>query len=381
MVVCPDSFKGSLSAEEASSVIAEALRRQYPEVETVILPLADGGEGTGEILARSEYPAKKEIIAFDPLMRAFKTFYLSDKTGRKAFIESAGVIGLPLLKPNERDVMKASSFGVGIVIKRAIEEGCKNITVSLGGSATSDGGMGMLSALGVKFYDKNGDILIGNGENLEVIDEIDITDIDPRVKGARFRILTDVRNPLSGDRGAARIFAPQKGARPEEVEKLEEGLSNFVEKNSRNNPKSRDYARKEGAGAAGGLGFAFLCFLDAEPRRGIDFVLEHTGFKEKIRGADVIITGEGKIDCQSLMGKVVSGVLDSGRQEAIPVIALAGIVENEKALKDAGIKAIFPIADKSLTKEENLQKETACRNLERVVGEELTLWWENNKDC
>lgn len=375
-MVCPDSFKGSLKAQEAADVIADALKEKYPDAEILKLPLADGGEGTGDLLAQGEYPDWVEVTACNPLKRPLNTGYHSDRNKTKAFIESAKVIGLPLLTREERNVMKASTFGLGMVIKKALENGCKEITVSLGGSATCDGGMGMLEALGYEFYDRNGIILEGSAENLSAIERIKSPETDSMLKGVEFKVLYDVENKLIGEYGSAKVYAPQKGAGPEDVRKLEAGLENLVNKAESEGLGGEDCALYSGAGAAGGLGFAFYCFLKAASQKGIEFMFEVMGFEEKIKEADLIITGEGKLDSQSLQGKVISGVLESAKTFSIPVIALAGIVESEKLLKSAGLKEIFQIADPKLSLEENLQRGIAVINLERAVRNEVTGWWE-----
>lgn len=366
IVICPDSFKGSLSASTAAHIIASTLQELHPIAELIEMPLADGGEGTLEIVSK-KYPRKIDIETVDALGKGLSTHYLTDESECQAFIESASSIGLPLISPEDRNVMKASSYGLGQTILSAIRAGSREMIVSLGGSATCDGGMGMMEALGYRFYDNSGRELSGSGENLQKIEKIDSTHIKSFLKGVKFIFIHDVDNRLLGKEGAAEVFSPQKGATKEEVALLEAGLENLVEVAERSGFDGYKSADSIGAGAAGGLGFAFNCFLDGESKKGIDFILDTIEFDEKIKNADLIITGEGKLDCQSLMGKVVSGVLERAQKYEIPVVAIGGKVEDKEKLIDSGLRKVYDIADKSLTIETNMEKETAERNLRNKI--------------
>lgn len=340
-VVCPDSFKGSLSAKEVAEIISKSFKEELTGIDIKEVPLADGGEGTAEII-KEKFPFVLQVKSRDPLGRDIKCPLYLDKEKKSAFIESSKVIGLPLLSIEERNPLIASTSGLGDVIKKAIKEGCAAITVSLGGSATCDCGKGMMDAL---------------------------KDID--LKGIHFNIICDVTNPLLGENGAVKIFAPQKGAKPGDLKLLEERITEFVDMNIKEGKSKKDDIYKPGAGAAGGLGFAFQSILKADTLNGIGYVIKETDFEKEIENADLIITGEGKIDRQSLMGKVLSGVLKSASQKGIPVIAIAGMVEDQDLLLKSGIKKVFEISDKNLTAEENMQKDITQKNIRNCIKEML----------
>lgn len=366
IVVCPDSFKGSLDSDQITEVIVNEINRIFPEVEVVGIPLADGGEGTTQIVSKF-YPEVIEIEACDALLRKKTSRFLVSEDKEKAFIESADTLGLPLLNPNERNPLNTSSIGLGMVIRSAIERGIKEITVSLGGSATTDGGIGMLRALGWKFFDNTMKELEGRGRDTGLINSIQDTRKYPEFKNIKFNVICDVSNPLLGEMGAAKIFSPQKGASPADVDFLEEGLKNFSRVSISHGFGSAQDINKEGAGAAGGLGFAFSSFLKADFFRGIDFVLDILKFDKEINGSDLIVTGEGKLDSQSLMGKVVSGVLDRGTLYNIPVVCMAGKIENKDLLKQAGLKFMIEISDPDCSLEENMNPNKTKENIEKAV--------------
>ena len=336
IVICPDSFKGSLTSKEVTSTLSEAFHKKRPKLEILELPLADGGEETSAILS-STFPNVFHLYATDPLGKRIETQFFIDSTGKKAFIESAKIIGLPLVTYKERNPLKTSSFGLGEVINEALRLGCNDIIVSLGGSATCDGGLGMLKALNHTYLNAN------------------------------FTILCDVDNPLLGMNGAVKIFAPQKGAKPEDIPILEKRLENLVEEAKKRGLYNKGDEFKAGSGAAGGLGFAFQTFLKAKSIKGIDFILKKLKFSELIRNAQLIITGEGKLDSQSLMGKVLSGVLEEAKKQDIPVIAIGGLVEDETKLLEAGLQKVYSISDPNKTLEENMLPETAIKNLHRIA--------------
>lgn len=339
IVVCPDSFKGCLPAREVAFIIAEKLRELHPETEIVELPLADGGEGTLEILGENGYPVVREVETVDPLGRCFRANYNTDLSGKRAFIESARVIGLPLLSPSERNPLIATSRGLGEVIMDAVNLSCAEITVSLGGSATCDGGLGMLDAI--------------EGDLSEVV----------------FKIVCDVKNPLLGENGAVKVFAPQKGASIDDLPLLEKRMEDFVRATIERGLCKVSDAWREGAGAAGGLGFAFQTYLNAETISGIDFIMKLTDFDKQLKDADLIITGEGKLDRQSLMGKVVGGVLKSAGKRGLPVVAFGGIVEDKEQLLEAGLAEAYEISCPDLTLEENMKRDVVCENIRKKITE------------
>ncbi len=319
VIIAPDSFKGSLSSSEVCRITASAIRRNYPDAAIISMPVADGGEGTAEALLEGLGGERIYCRVKSPLGREIDAYFvmLPDK---RAVIESALASGLPLEEKN--DALLASSYGTGQLVKYALDKGAGELLIGIGGSAMTDGGTGFLSALGVKFYDAQGNALYPCGRNLEKIREVDLSSFDCRAKG-KITVLCDVKNSLYGEKGAAYIYAPQKGADENEVKLLDKGLRNFALISEK--VLGKDFSLYEGAGAAGGLGFALVAFLGAELRSGIDLVLEGCGFDEKAREADLIITGEGKTDSQSLMGKVPYGVASRCRGKRI--IALVGVNE------------------------------------------------------
>lgn len=372
VIVCPDSFKGSLTAEEVATTIKQIITQSYPEMDVVTIPLADGGEGCADIISSRGFPYRKNLLSIDALGNPIETFYLKDPTGKKAFIESALSIGLPLIKPAYRNPLKTSSKGLGLIIKDAIEDGATEISVALGGSATCDGGMGMLSALGFQFPNDKGEILCPNGENTAYIQKILPSPIS-KLKNIRFNVICDVENPLLGEYGAVNVFAPQKGAKKEDLPILENGLKNLMQKTYEAGFGISDDELKKGMGAAGGLGFSFMTFLNANHLKGIDFIMEILDFENQIKDANLIITGEGKIDSQSLMGKVVSGVLNQtsrifkASQREIPVIAITGSLDDSDSIKKSPLKAIFTILDPTLSLQENMSPEQTRQNIKRTL--------------
>lgn len=320
VVIAPDSFKGTLSSKEVCGIISSELKKRYGDVEIKEIPVADGGEGTVEALLYALKGERIYLTVKSPLGRDIESYYalLSDKT---AVIEMALASGITIEKEN--DALSATSFGTGQLIKKAIDDGAKKIIVGLGGSATTDGGTGCLSALGVRFSDKKGKELEPCGKNLSEIHSIDISGLDKRLADTRITVLCDVKNPLYGKNGSAYIFAPQKGADEAQTELLDKGLEHLSKACEKLFQK--DYSSFEGAGAAGGLGFALKAFCNGEFRSGIDYVLDLYDFEKEAEEADIIITGEGKLDSQSLMGKVPFGV--ASRCKGKRIVAVVGVNE------------------------------------------------------
>ena len=366
IVVCPDSFKGSLSAREVALIIKDELIKIYPQPEIITLPLADGGEGTAEILKR-EFPLIESIEVHDALMKPLKTFYMSDTSGKRCVIESAAIIGLPLIDKMERNPLLTTSFGLGEAIKKVILKGYKDVTVSLGGSATCDCGMGMLKALGFKFLDTAGLNLEGRGCDMVHVASIADDNLQPDINKIKFRVICDVDNHLYGKFGAAYIFAPQKGAKPVDLPILDSGLQNLSKVLNKYGYGDWENVNSKGSGAAGGLGYAFQSVLKATPMRGVDYILDLLEFNTVLDNADLIITGEGKIDKQSLMGKVVGGVLGRSREKEVPLIAIVGRAENKEFLRGNNIQEIYEIRDISKSEEENMEKNIARKNLRETV--------------
>lgn len=378
IIVCPDSFKGSLSACEAADCIAGELKELFPDSTIISLPLADGGEGTFEILKN------KGLIAEDGsfLASEFKRLVSKDESltpeheickseSKSILIESSKHIGLHLFNNEERNPLVNSSRALGESINKDVKEGYKNIFVSLGGSGTCDGGIGMLAALGFQFIDESGILLEGKGCDLVKIRQIrycPVEGVHANLNDICFTAVCDVTNPLYGKEGAAFVFGPQKGALPHELPQLDHGLQNLAKVATREGFGTGTEFLMPGAGAAGGIGYAMAVFLKAKLIGGIDFVFEKLEFANLIKDADLIITGEGKIDRQSLMGKVLSGVLKQAVRFQIPVIAIGGQVEDEEILlSNSAIKAVWAIADESLSPEQNMQKSVAFGNLRNCV--------------
>ena len=335
VVIAPDSFKGTLDSGQVCDIVAEVLRKNYPGTEIKAIPVADGGEGTAEALHRVLGGERIYCKVQSPSGREIEAYFLNID-GETAVIESALASGLTL--EEKRDALGASSYGTGQLIKATLESGIRKIVIGIGGSAMTDGGTGCLSALGVKFFGEKGEIERGCGKSLCDIRKIDLSGIDKRIYEAEITLLCDVKNPLYGEKGAAYIFAPQKGATEREVELLDRGLRSFADVCA--DTLGEDYSLCEGAGAAGGLGFALMAFLKAEAESGIDCVLDLCSFEKEAENADLIITGEGRLDSQSLMGKVPFGV--SRRCEGKRVVAVVGTSEaSEKEVSGAGISEVI----------------------------------------
>lgn len=345
VVICPDSFKGSLSSVEAADAIARGIRLGVGSegVEVVRVPLADGGEGTVDALVRATGGSIRRTTARDPLMRPIESFYGLLGDGKTAAIEMAAASGLYLLKDEERNPLVTTTYGTGELIRSAVEAGVEKIVIGIGGSATNDGGSGAMRALGAKFLDAQGRELPEGGAALADLDRIDMSGFEFPSDRIRVEVASDVTNPLCGPRGASAVFGPQKGATPEMVERLDAALANYAAIMKRD--LGRDVAEMPGAGAAGGLGAGLAAFLGATLRSGIDMVLDAARFDEALEGADLVITGEGKVDEQTACGKTIGGVLKRAEKHRVPVVAVAGSVSGDiRALYDAGLTSAFSIA-------------------------------------
>ena len=374
IVIASDSFKGSLSSQEVARAAAAGIGNLWPDCETICMNIADGGEGTAGTLteALGGYIVRTE--ASDPLGRRIWAEYgITETDGSKtAIIEMSQASGLTHLTPDERNPLLTSTYGTGEMIIDAIGRGCRRFMVGIGGSATNDGGCGMLEALGFRFIGKDGMIITGLcGGMLGEIASIDGSRVTKEVFEAKFTVACDVDTVFCGPEGAAAVFGPQKGATPEAVAELEDGMQNL------NKVIRKDYgldlSEIPGSGAAGGLGGAFKTFLGATLERGIDMVLDAAGFDHAIKGADLIITGEGKIDNQTPKGKVVSGITERARKAGIPVIAIAGIVDIENA-EACGLAAAFPICERPQSKSDlkhAMRAEVASRNITETVAKAL----------
>jgi glycerate kinase len=344
IIIAPDSFKGSISAKALCLAIEEGIRRVVPEAEVVHMPMADGGEGTIESMVFALGGSMREATVKDPLGRDIKAFYGVLEGDEAVIIEMAQASGLPLLQVGERNPLITTSFGTGQLIRHCLDEGYRHILIGLGGSATNDAGMGMLKALGVEFLDIEGVSLPEGGESLSRLERIETSNMDPRLKETSFIAVSDVNNSLCGMDGASYVFGPQKGANPQEVVLLDEALRRFgdIVKNQLN----LDITSMRGSGAAGGMGAAAIAFLQAEMRSGIDLVTEYYNFDKHILTADMVITGEGRLDSQTLSGKVISGVCKRAKNHDVPVVALCGSVElSSKAMDEIGLTACLSIVN------------------------------------
>ena len=323
IVIASDSFKGSLSSAEVAESIAVGLKSVWKDCKVLKVSVADGGEGTVDALRDSLGGRSVSCKVHDPLMREIEAVYTILADDRTAVIEMASASGLTLLSAAERSPMKTSTFGTGEMIADALSKACDRFLVGIGGSATNDGGMGVFSALGYRFLDRDGRQLPPCGESLLQVAGIDCSRVNPRLQEAVFTVACDVDTPFCGREGAAYIFAPQKGASSEEVEILDSGLENFASVISAS--LGRDISSVPGSGAAGGLGGAFLAFSDSRLKKGIDMVLD--AIDSLIEGADAVITGEGRIDSQTFKGKTPFGVMCRARHKGIPVYAIGGCAE------------------------------------------------------
>lgn len=355
IIIAPDSFKGSLTALQVAKSIEKGIKKVDASIETILVPMADGGEGTVQSLVDASDGQVIEAIANDPLMRPFQSFYgiMGDK--KTAVIEMAAASGLPLLKSNERNPLKTSTFGTGELIVDALSKGCSSIIIGLGGSATNDGGTGMAQALGVRFLNKKGEELQMCGAELNNVAIIDISGLDKRLKNVKFVAACDVDNPLCGADGASNVYGRQKGASDSDVLFLDKGLMHLS--NLMKAQFDIDFCDYQGAGAAGGLGFGVMCFLGAKLERGIEIVTRATNLAAQLQGADLVITGEGRIDAQTAFGKTPFGVAQVAKQANIPVVAIAGgLGVGYQELYAKGFDGIFSLTNGPMTLDEAMER-------------------------
>jgi glycerate kinase len=341
IVLIPDSFKGTINAAEFCAIVKDAILAYFPETEVISIPVADGGEGSVDSFLKAIGGQKKFLMVKGPYMEDIQSFYGVMDGGASAIIEMAACAGLPLAGDNLRPE-KTTTYGVGQLIADAAKSGCKKIILGLGGSATNDFGAGAASALGIHFFDEYDDAFIPVGENLSKISRIDVNGLIPELKKTEIIVMCDIDNPLYGPNGAAYVFGPQKGADAQMVALLDDQLKAAAETVKKE--LGKDVSKIPGAGAAGGMGGGMFAFLDAKLLPGIEIVLDAVGFDSLLDGADMVISGEGKIDSQSLRGKVVIGVARRTKKRGIPLVALVGDIGDdiEKAY-DEGISAIFSI--------------------------------------
>lgn len=413
ILIAIDSFKGSLSSKEAGEAIKSGILRVIPDAEVLISPLADGGEGTVETLVEALGGSLETVRVKGPLFQEVEAHYgilsesekfqaeiksdthretlpenpskahseassetdsqYSPKDGKLAVMEMSQASGITLVSPEERNPLKTSSYGVGEMILDAYHKGCHRFLIGIGGSATNDGGIGMLSALGFRFRKENGEEICPIGEGLKDLARIENASVPEGLLQCSFQIACDVENPLYGENGASLVYGFQKGGNKEMLSQMDLWMKHFSELVKEYNPAANPEA--PGSGAAGGLGFAFRSFFQGELKSGVSLILEETKLSEKMQGADLVITGEGRLDEQSAMGKAPIGVAKLAKAQGIPVLAFAGAVTvGAKACNQAGIDAYFPILRETTTLEDAMNKKNARRNLEDTVEQVIRLY-------
>lgn len=342
VVIAPDSFKESLTALEAADAIEEGFRQIFPDSEYVRVPMADGGEGTLQSLIDATHGEMKQATVTDPMGQSIQAAYGIIGSGKQAVIEMATASGLELVPLDQRDPMKATSWGLGDLIRAVLDDGVSEIIIGIGGSATNDGGAGMVQSLGGKLLDKNGEQIPKGGAGLRELERIDLSEFEPRLAAVRITVASDVDNPLTGEKGASYIYGPQKGATEEQVRELDENLQRFADVIQRD--LAKDVTQVKGAGAAGGVGAALMTFMDAEIRRGGELIAELLDLTEKLKASDLVITGEGGINHQTIYGKTPIVVAKAAKQFDLPVIAIAGsLSEGFESVYEEGIDAVFSI--------------------------------------
>lgn len=361
IVVAIDSFKGCLNSAAAGQTFSQGFLSIFPDAQMRVVAVADGGEGTVDALTGAIGGSKVTATVTGPEGLPVTAAYGISADGTTAVIEVASACGLPFVPVARRNPMLTTTAGVGQLVLHALDHGCRRFIVGLGGSATNDGGTGMLAALGVRFYDSVGNPLPGGGETPARVHAIDLNGLDPRIKASSFIIISDVDSPLCGPRGASAVFGPQKGATPAMVAALDNGLENFADKATQ--ALGADFSAVPGAGAAGGLGFAFRAFLGAPLQPGADTLLDAIGFDGIADGAALLITGEGHIDRQTLMGKTPAGVLAAGRRRDIPVVAVAGAVSDKALLLGAGFADVIAVSPPQMPLPQAMSPSVAAGNL------------------
>ncbi len=370
VVIAIDSFKGSITSYQAGNAAKEGVLRVKPNAEVTVSPIADGGEGTVNALVSGMGGVFKKVTVHNPLMREITAEY--GIIGKTAIIEMAASSGIALISREELDPMETTTYGVGEMIKDAINSGCDEFIIGIGGSATNDGGVGMLQALGFKFSDADGKEVPFGAKALGKIEKIDVSGVSQQIKNSKFNIACDVKNPLCGQNGCSAVFGPQKGATVETVEIMDRDMAHFAAVTKEKYPHANpDF---EGSGAAGGLGFAFMTYLGGVLKKGIDLILEKTELEEKIKSADLVITGEGRLDSQTVMGKAPIGVAKLGKKYLKPVLAFSGCVTRDAGVCNShGIDAFFPVVRGAVSLDEAMDTENAKKNLADTVEQAIRL--------
>lgn len=372
IVVAIDSFKGCLSSIEAGEAIREGILKAIGNANVQVRPLADGGEGTVEALVLGMQGRIEKVNVTGPLGELAEAKYGIISESKMAIIEMSAAAGITLVEEKKRNPLNTTTYGVGELIKDAIEKGCRYFIVGIGGSATNDGGIGMLQALGYEFLDKSGDQVPFGAKGLSLIEKISDENVLPQLKECIFKVACDVTNPLCGELGCSAVFGPQKGASPDMIWDMDIWLSDYAKLTQAKYPNAN--MNQAGTGAAGGLGFAFLSYMNATLESGVKIVLEETKLESYIKDADIVVTGEGRLDGQTIMGKAPIGVAQMAKKYGKKVIAFSGCVTDDAVLcNEHGIDAFFPILRTVTTLEEAMKPDVARKNLVATVEQVFRL--------
>lgn len=372
VVIAIDSLKGSLSSMEAGMAIKDGILAAKPDAEVIVKPLADGGEGTTDALIEGMNGERIDLTVTGPMHTPVDAYYGYLKDTNTAVMEMASAAGITLVPDSEKNPLLATSYGVGEMINDAIQRGCRNFIIGIGGSVTNDGGIGMLKALGVRFLDENGEDAGEGGQALAKIARIDVSGMNPLLKECHIQVACDVNNPLCGKNGSTYVYGPQKGVTEDMKKTLDEAMAHFARVTSET--LENDYLNTPGAGAAGGLGYAFLAYTGAALTPGIELILDAVGLEEELSSADVVVTGEGRLDFQTAMGKAPVGVARLAKKYNAKVIAFAGSVTKEAtACNKEGIDAFFPILRGVCTLAEAMDPVAARNNMTATVEQVFRL--------
>lgn len=372
VVIAIDSLKGSLSSMEAGMAIKDGVLAAKPDAEVIVKPLADGGEGTTDALIEGMNGERIDLTVTGPMHTPVDAYYGYLKDTNTAVMEMASAAGITLVPDSEKNPLLATSYGVGEMINDAIQRGCRNFIIGIGGSVTNDGGIGMLKALGVRFLDENGEDAGEGGQALAKVARIDVSGMNPLLKECHIQVACDVNNPLCGENGSTYVYGPQKGVTEDMKKTLDEAMAHFARVTSET--LENDYMNTPGAGAAGGLGYAFLAYTGAALTPGIELILDAVGLEEELSDADVVVTGEGRLDFQTAMGKAPVGVARLAKKYNAKVIAFAGSVTKEAtACNKEGIDAFFPILRSVCTLAEAMDPVAARNNMTATVEQVFRL--------
>lgn len=373
VVVAIDSLKGSLSSMEAGLAIKEGVLAAQPDAEVIVKPLADGGEGTTDALIEGMNGERIDLTVTGPMHTPVEAYYGYLRETNTAVMEMASAAGITLVPDKEKNPLLATSYGVGEMIIDAIQRGCRNFIIGIGGSITNDGGIGMLKALGVRFLDEKGEDAGEGGQALAKVACIDLSGLNPLLKECHIQVACDVNNPLCGESGSTYVYGPQKGVTEDMKKTLDEAMAHFARVTSES--LENDYMNTPGAGAAGGLGFAFLAYVGATLTPGIELILDAVGLEDELSGADVVVTGEGRLDFQTAMGKAPVGVARLAKKYNARVVAFAGSVTKEAtACNKEGIDAFFPILRGVCTLADAMDPVNARNNMIATVEQVFRLF-------